>query len=496
MRAVGHPEQPIEVDADHVVVRLATTPVALPSGLLERLRSVCAVVDDLETRVASSRDWWFLGMTWAVEGKVAQITSAVAWPKDATEVAAILRLCNDAGVPVTPASGRSGGEGGLVPVFGGVTLDMTGIAGIVDLDGESLTVEVLPGTFGLDFEHELRSRGYTLGHWPQSIEMSTVGGWLSCRGAGQYAAKYGKIEDMVIGLSVVLADGTSIRTGGGPRASAGPDLNQLFVGAEGTLGVITSARLRLHPAPAHQRAAAFGVPDFVDAIDICRGILRTGARPAVLRCHEPSEAQRLFGHEGDTSLLIALDEGDQRLVDVTMDIVEAECAGRAEPLGEGPATNWLEQRNDVSWVGPFLSKGFVMDTVEMAGPWSVLPAMYRDVIVALHQVPHMRAASCRISHAYLDGACLYFSFTTRPPEDEREATFIAAWDAATRAGLAAGGNLAHHHGVGINRSRYMREALGPAHGVLQKIKDALDPKDVCNPGKLGFAAPYGTTSWP
>jgi len=179
-----------------------------------------------------------------------------------------------------------------------------------------------------------------------------------------------------------------------------------------------------------------------------------------------------------------------------MDIVEAECAGRAEALGEGPATNWLETRNDVSWVGPFLSKGFVMDTVEMAGPWSALPAMYRDVIDALRAVPYMRAATCRISHAYLDGGCLYFSFTTRPPEDEREATFIAAWDAATRAALAAGGNLAHHHGVGINRSRYMVEALGPAHGVLQRIKDVLDPNGICNPGKLGFAAPYGPTGWP
>src|SRR5207249_6217088 len=137
-----------------------------------------------------------------------------------------------------------------VPLYGGVILDLCDLAGIVSVDDTSLVLDVLPGTFGDHLEHELRNQhNVTLGHWPQSINLSTVGGWLACRGAGQLSGRYGKIEDMVLGLDVVLADGNIVHTGGAPRAAVGPDLNQLFVGSDGTLGMITGARLRVHPAP-------------------------------------------------------------------------------------------------------------------------------------------------------------------------------------------------------------------------------------------------------
>jgi alkyldihydroxyacetonephosphate synthase len=211
-------------------------------------------------------------------------------------VAAVLRICNEAGVPVTPAAGRSGVCGASVPVHGGVALDLTGMEGITDVDDTSLLVEVLPGTFGDVFEDELRAaHGLTAGHWPQSMALSTVGGWLACRGAGQLSTRYGKIEDIVAGLEVVLADGTVVRTGGFPRAAAGPDLTQLFVGSEGTLGVITSARLRAHPVPPAERRAAFAFPAFAEGNDACRRILRRGATPAVLRLYDATEANRSYG---------------------------------------------------------------------------------------------------------------------------------------------------------------------------------------------------------
>src|SRR5207237_4380575 len=152
-----------------------------------------------------------------------------------------------------------GGCGGAGPVAGGVVLDLTGLAGIVDIDDTSLRLRALPGTFGDDLERGLAERGVTLGHWPQSMAISTVGGWLACRSAGQYSTRYGKIEDMVVGLEVALADGRLVRTGGtGPRAASGPDLTQLFVGSEGTLGVVTRARLRVHPVPPFEARAAYG----------------------------------------------------------------------------------------------------------------------------------------------------------------------------------------------------------------------------------------------
>ncbi|HMC41587.1 MAG TPA: FAD-binding oxidoreductase, partial [Acidimicrobiales bacterium] len=210
--------------------------VEVDDRLLERLRAACSevVVDD-EACVEAGRDWWPLAIHWALAGEVPSRASAVARPRAAGEVGEVLRLCNEARVPVTPVAGRSGVCGASIPAFGGVALDLCGLAGLLDVDDASLLVDVAPGTFGHALEEELRSRhGVTLGHWPQSMSLSTVGGWLACRSAGQYSTRYGKIEDMVVGLEVALADGRLVRTGGtGPRAAAGPDLTQLFVGSEG-----------------------------------------------------------------------------------------------------------------------------------------------------------------------------------------------------------------------------------------------------------------------
>ena len=226
-------------DAGDVVSRWSSAP--LEPTVVQALRQVCPdVVTERAGRAEASRDWWPLAMHWALAGQVGSLAGAVCRPVDAAEVAAVLRVCHERSVPVTAAGGRSGVCGASVPACGGVVLDLTAMAGVTAVDDDSLTVDVLPGTFGPDLEADLRAQGLTLGHWPQSMDISTVGGWLACRGAGQYSTRYGKIEDMVVGLDVVLADGTSLTTGGAPRSAAGPDLTQLFVGSEGTLGIITA----------------------------------------------------------------------------------------------------------------------------------------------------------------------------------------------------------------------------------------------------------------
>ncbi len=141
-------------------------------------------------------------------------------------------------------------------------------------------------------------------------------------------------------------------------------------------------------------------------------------------------------------------------------------------------------------------KGFVVDTMEIAAPWSRLADLFDATRAALLAVPGARAATCHLSHSYLDGACLYFTFAATPPPDRIEATYVALWDAGTRAVLAHGGNLSHHHGVGLNRSRFAPEALGAAHQVLVALKQALDPRGILNPGKLGLPDPFGTPGWP
>jgi alkyldihydroxyacetonephosphate synthase len=325
------------------------------------------------------------------------------------------------------------------------------------------------------------------------VALSTVGGWLACRSAGQLSTRYGKIEDMVLGLDVVLADGRRISTGGAPRAAVGPDLNQLFVGSEGTLGIITGARLRVHPAPVHERRAAYGYASFEEGLDAMRRILQRGATPAALRLYDATEADRTY-HTGDRALLLVLDEGDVTIVDTTMELV-AEVCSDAHPEDVAHVGHWLEHRNDVAALEALISRGFVVDTMEVVGRWRDLPGIYQATLAALQSVPGTIAASAHESHSYPEGGCLYFTFAAKVEPDDRDRYYRAAWDAGTRAVLAGGGALSHHHGVGLNRGRFVAEALGPAVDVLHATKAALDPNGILNPGKLGLASAFGATGY-
>lgn len=470
----------------------------LDDAVLDRLGETGADVDTtLAVRAEHSRDWWPQAMIWATAGEVTALGAAVVRPHDAAEVAAVLSVCNAARVPVTASGGRSGVCGAAVPVCGGVVLDMTAMSGIVDVDKTSMILDVLPGTFGDALEATLRrDHGVTIGHWPQSMTLATVGGWLACRGAGQYSTRYGKIEDIVVGLDVVLADGTVVHTGGQPRQAVGPDLTQVFVGSEGTLGVITGARLQVHPAPLIERRAAYAFDEFATALDACRRAVQRGATPAVLRLHDVTEADR-FGVEG-RNLVIVLDEGDPTIVDAAMNVVDVECTRDGERLADSDTIvgAWLEHRNDVAALEALISKGYVVDTMEVAGPWARLGPIHAAATAAIAGVEGTLVVSCHQSHAYVDGACLYFTFAAKVDESVRDAYYVAAWDAGTRAVLAAGGALSHHHGVGLNRSRFVRDALGTGLDVLAGIKRTLDPNGILNPGKLGLASPFGEPAWP
>jgi alkyldihydroxyacetonephosphate synthase len=480
-----------------VAGRLAVDGWRDASALVPALEAACADVrHDDASLVEASRDWWPLALHWALAGDVAAAASVVCRPATVAEVAAVVRCCHEAHMPVTAAGGRSGVCGASVPVFGGVAVDLTGVAGIVSVDDVSLIADVGAGTFGHHLEAELRAgHGLTTGHWPQSIELSTVGGWLACRSAGQYSTRYGKIEDMVVGLDVVLADGTIVHTGGFPRQSVGPDLTQLFVGSEGTLGLITGARLRVQPVPSATWRAAFGFGAFPDGIDACRRILRRGATPAVLRLYDGAESARTYATDGTTCVLLVLDEADPAILAATESIVNEECA-TTDRLDDGLVEQWLGHRNDVSALHALTEKGIVVDTMEIAAPWSRLADIYTNTVAALLTVEHTRVATAHLSHSYTDGACLYFTFAATPPADAIERTYVALWDAGQRAVLAGGGSLSHHHGVGLNRARFVSDALGTGLGVLARLKAALDPLGILNPGKLGSASTFGEVTWP
>ncbi len=517
------PPIPLDLDPHRVTDRLVAHRVEVSTALLGRIARVGADVRAGDAdRAAAGRDWWPMAIGWAAHGQVAARPAAVVRPSSVEQVSAVLAACCEAGVPVTPMAGRSGVCGGSVPVFGGIALDCTGLTAGLRIDQTSLVADVPAGLFGPDLERALRSTGtgYTLGHWPQSMELSTVGGWLACRGAGQYSTRYGKIEDMVVGLQVVLADGRVIETEGrAPRAATGPNLSQLFVGSEGVLGVITGARLRVHPVPTAEGRRAFGFGTFEQGLDACRRILRRGATPAVLRLYDRTESERSFGR-GDVCVLIVLDEADPALLVATLSIVDEECAGAGGTgaagtgLEDGLVERWVANRNDVSALAPLWRGGVVVDTAEVAGSWAALPALATDVVAAVTAIPGTLVVSVHASHAYLDGACLYFTFAGRRPGDNgpiaanvephgpedddlawQELYYRRAWDSLTSAVAARGAAISHHHGIGLNRSRFLPFALGSAYPVLTALKQALDPAGILNPGKLGLPTHFGEVPW-
>lgn len=495
----GVPTSPIEISggAASAAPRLSAPVVLLDDGFLRRLNEACSEVRlDPAELAEASRDWWPLSMIWATEGKVPQVAGAVVRPRDTSELSAVMKLCNESRVPVTAAGGRSSVVGGVIPVHGGVVVDLTAMSGIVEVDSTSATVEVLAGTFGDVFEQELQDTyALTVGHWPQSMALSTVGGWIACRGAGQLSNRYGKIEDIIVGLEVVLADGSVIVTGGQPKEAVGPELTKLFVGSEGTLGIVTRAWLRAWPKPTRTASSAWSFPTFSEALNAMRRIIQRGAPVAVLRLYDGVESQRGFGVDPSNNLLLAYDEGDEVMVDATSLVVQQECAS-AERLDDSLVDKWFGHRNDVSALEPLISKGYVVDTMEISAPWSRLDDIYEAAVAAISNVPGTLAASAHQSHSYPTGACLYFTFAGQVPSDERESYYRECWDRGTRAVLANGGSLSHHHGVGLNRARFVPEALGEGFQLLGRIKAAMDPNGICNPAKLGLDDPFGGEVWP
>ncbi len=497
----------LEVAFDRLGSAIDAPSVGVPDALVTALgRDGVPVSTDDDARAELARDWWPLSIAWAARGEVPARPAAVARPATTEQVAAVLRRCNEASVPVTPAAGGSGVCGGSVPVFGGVSLDLTALGGVRDLDEASLLADVGAGTFGPDLEAALGAAGsgYTLGHWPQSMDISTVGGWVACRGAGQYSTRYGKIEDLVQGLEVVLADGTVLRTEGtAPRAATGPSLTQLFVGSEGTLGVVTEARLRISPKPTGEARRAWAFDTFAGGLEACRTMLRRGGTPAVLRLYDETESKRNFGQ--DRCVLLVLDEADPVLVEATMAICDDACAAAAR-LDDELVARWLHERNDTSALGPLWKANIVVDTIEIAARWSTLAGLATEVVATIRGIEGTLAASVHQSHAYRDGACLYFTFAGRRAKGAagddgaelawQEAYYERAWDAVTACVLRHGAAISHHHGIGLNRGRFLAPALGEGFSVLASVKRALDPAGILNPGKLGLDSPFGPPPWP
>lgn len=455
------------------------------------------VAVDAGELAAHARDCWPLLAMRERAGETLPRPVAVVWPTSTTQASSLYAWATRRGVPLVPYGGGGGVVGGAAPVAGGVAVDTKRMASILELDADSGLVVVQPGVIGQTLEEWLGTRGWTLGHFPSSITVSSVGGFAAARSAGQCSTKYGAFASLVAGLEAVLPDGTVVRREAQPGSAAGPDLIGLLLGGEGTLGLITELTLRVVPKPEALGFRALRMPTFAAGLDTLRSILRTGLRPAVLRLYD--EADTALSHPDlGGCLLVVMAEGWPALVDLEVrTAAEIAVAHGGDDLGEDLARNWHEHRYDVSWrLADFLKPGgmfgdaVAVDTLEVAARWSRLPATYAAVREALAGAADV--VLCHASHAYSDGACLYFTFGAAGLGDEVKVRgrYERAWTAAMDAAVAAGATITHHHGVGLVRAPWLAAELGAGGmALLQRVKDALDPAGIANPGKLGLAVP-------
>jgi alkyldihydroxyacetonephosphate synthase len=462
------------------------------SGIAERLRAALgaeAVRTEPELLARHRRDTWVLSELADLEGEALAAPVAVVEPATTAEVAAALRVCRESRVPIVPYGGGSGVCGGVLVPAGAVVLSTRRLEGLVALDDRDLLASFRAGTNGMAAERRVEEAGLTIGHWPQSIELSTVGGWVATRAAGQFSTAYGSIEDVLFALEAVLPDGSVVRTRATPRASAGPDLRQLFLGSEGTLGVVTEVTFSLRPRPEASRGQAFHFAELGAGLEAIRRLLRAGFRPPVVRLYDEHESKRSFGAwcPDGRSFLILLHEGPASLVDA-----HAAEAARVAALGDGAASDaaavahWLEHRNQVPGFRGFLERGIVLDTIEVGATWSRVGELYQRVTASLREVEGMLVASAHSSHSYRSGTNLYFTFAARPADRSRMAAlYRECWQRTMRATLEAGGGIAHHHGIGRVRRDALSGELGPGGvALLRSVKRALDPDGLLNPGVL------------
>ena len=434
--------------------------------------------------ISYSLDYWLYGVFLSQHGNLPSLPSAIISPKNSGEIQKIIRYANEYKIPVTPFGGGSGVLGGAIPLNGSIVLNLQRMSRFLNLDETSLVAEFEAGIIGANLERELNHMGYSTGNIPQSLFCSTLGGWISTRAAGQFSTKYGKIEDMVLGMEVVLPDGNLLNIRPVPRRSVGPSLKDLFLGGEGTLGIVTKATLSVHPLPELTIKQSFVFPSVEMAVDVVRRILRAEAKPAVVRIFDEAESERYFPKIGRKTTTIFISEGEAEYTTLDSKVIRRiskENGGKSS--GEEPVNIWLQKRFDIG-LGPIIMQyGGVVDTIEVSALFKDAAKLYRDMVTAMKAVEGALEVSGHYSHFYREGACLYVTFAGIPKDPLRY--YQDSWNAAMEATSKNNGSISHHHGVGFWRMQYMKQELG-ASGVkiLKSIKNALDPNGIMNRGKL------------
>jgi alkyldihydroxyacetonephosphate synthase len=471
-----------------------TPPTAAPNVEAALVAALGPAVSTAPERLdAFVADTYWPALHAAAAGAPIARPEIVVRPETEEQVAEIVAIADAHRTPVVPWGGGSGTQGGCLPVRGGIVIDLTGLDRIVAIDERSMTVTAQAGVNGRRLEAELNARGLMLPHYPASVEWATVGGYVAARGSGVLSTRYGKIEDLLLSLRVATPATGLIDTVAVPRHAVGPELTQLFVGSEGTLGVITRATLQLVPMPAERRFAAVSFPSIAAGTDAIRRTLQLGHRPSVVRMYDDVATQLTFapvvGEElsGIYTVLAFEGEAEAARLEERRTLELAREAG-AQVLDPALGQRWWERRYDFYHPPHNPELPAIWGTLDVVATYDRIGAVYDALRTAVREPYADTGLELRMhfSHWYLWGTMIYGRFVVPEGGPDALALHDRIWEDGMNAALDAGAVMNDHHGVGLKLGPYMRRQHGAALDAIRLIKAALDPNDVMNPGKMGL----------
>lgn len=505
------------------VVSLASIqlrPSRLDAALLGQLRGMLgdsAVTVDDQVRLTHSLGKSYPDLIRLRSGQIANPTDGVVFPDSEEKISQLLALATNHRLAVIPFGGGTSVVGGVEPMGERpvITVSLARLNRVLAVDTLSQTVTAEAGILGPDLEQALNGQGFTLGHFPQSFQFSTLGGWVATRGAGHASTKYGKIEKLVVSMRMVTPSGV-IETRTTPANASGPGLLQLLVGSEGAYGIITSATLRLSPLPQATAEGAFLFNSFAEGVTAVRAIMQQGLTPSLVRLADETETRTSFAmrqahhgwgalkekiglqlltragnsfDQGSALLLRFEDSADQ--VQMAWKAAKAICRQQdAFALGAGPVRSWQRDRYQTPYLRDLLlDRGLLLDTVETATTWEKLPTLYQHLTTCINEsiaaTGNKALVLTHLSHAYREGASLYITLLAKAMPGRELEQWQAIKTAATTCIMAHGGALSHHHGIGRDHAAWLAQEHSPTGvAALVAMKAALDPQGVMNPGKV------------
>jgi alkyldihydroxyacetonephosphate synthase len=483
----------------------------LPDGLIEAVGQE-AVFTGVEDRLRHATGCGYADLARLRGGRLEAAPDAVLLPANADAVRRVLDVCAAEGVAVVPFGGGTSVVGGVEPLRGShsrlVSLDLTRLCE-VEVDERSLTARLGAGLRGPEAEAALNERSVILGHFPQSFEYATIGGFAATRSAGQASSGYGRFDDLVSSVCL-LAPAGDLRTLETPHTAAGPSLRELVVGSEGVLGVIPEVTVRVRPAPAVRRYEAWIAESFEAGTELVRTLAQGPGLPDVIRVSDEEETEvslalsgprgltgamfsrylTLRGKRGGCLVVVGLEGDGESVARRRALTVRALRQGGAAYLGQAAGRSWEHGR----FQGPYLrdtlmGMGAMVETLETSHAWSRLGELYdavgRAIRAALDGQGTPGLVFCHLSHGYADGASLYFTFISRVRRGAEVEQWREVKRAACEAIVATGGTITHHHAVGRDHAPYMEAEVGEIGlEALRAVKERLDPAGIMNPEKL------------